>query len=111
MPRSRRRSPNSEELRQLTTSPVISRDEAARASAAVAKAMKLDPLTTRFLGVLAQNRRLAQLGNVIRAFNPLAAAHRGEVTAQVTTAHPLTTTRSPRIKIESEDPSRPRRRG
>jgi F-type H+-transporting ATPase subunit delta len=80
---------DSEALRQLTTSPVISRDEAARASAAVAKAMKLDPLTAKFLGVLAQNHRLAQLGNVIHAFNLLAAAHRGEVTAAVTSAHPL----------------------
>jgi F-type H+-transporting ATPase subunit delta len=80
---------DSEALRQLTTSPVSSRDEAARASAAVAKAMKLDPLTAKFLGVLAQNHRLAQLGNVIRAFNQLAAAHRGEVTAAVTSAHPL----------------------
>src|SRR3546814_12970322 len=51
--------------------------------------MKLDPITANFLGVLAQNRRLGQLGNVIRAFNLLAAAHRGETTAEVTSAHPL----------------------
>ncbi len=51
--------------------------------------MKLDGLTTRFLGVLAQNRRLAQLGPVIRSYNALASAHRGEATAEVTSAHPL----------------------
>ena len=51
--------------------------------------MKLDPITANFLGVLAQNRRLAQLGDVIRAFNTLAARHRGEITAEVTSAHPL----------------------
>ena len=39
----------------LTTSPLVSRDEATRAVAATAKAMKLDPITANFLGVLAQN--------------------------------------------------------
>ena len=51
--------------------------------------MKLDPVTANFLGVLAQNRRLGQLGAVVHAFDLLAAAHRGETTAQVTSAHPL----------------------
>ncbi len=82
----------SEDLRQLTTSPVVSRDQAARAIAAAAGAMGLDPLTTKFLGVLAQNRRLGQTGAVIRAFGQLAAVHRGETTAEVTSAHPLSAT-------------------
>ena len=81
---------DSDDFRELTTSPLISRDEAVRAAAAAGQAMQLDPITANFLGVLAQNRRLAQLGNVIRAFNMLAAAHRGETTAEVTSAHPLT---------------------
>ena len=73
----------------LTTNPLISRDAASKAVAAVAKQMKLDALTAKFLGVLAQNRRLAKLGAVIAAFNMLAANHRGEATAEVTSAHPL----------------------
>lgn len=80
---------DSADFRELTTSPLTSREDALRAVEAVAAAMKLDPLTTNFLGVLTQNRRLPQLGNVIRAFNMLAAAHRGETTAEVTSAHPL----------------------
>ena len=52
----------SEDFRQLTTSPLITRDEGVRAAAATAKAMKLDPITSKFLGVLARNHRLAQLG-------------------------------------------------
>lgn len=79
----------SEDFRELTTSPLIGREAAVKAVVSVAEAMKLDPLTRNFLGVLAQNRRLSQLGNVIRAFNILAARHRGEVTAEVTSAHPL----------------------
>jgi F-type H+-transporting ATPase subunit delta len=80
---------DSEDFRALTTSPLIGREQAMRAVAATAGAMELDPITANFLGVLAKNRRLAQLGNVIRAFNLLAARHRGEINAEVTSAHTL----------------------
>ena len=79
----------SDDFRALTTSPLVGRDAAVKAVSATAEAMRLDPLTASFLGVLAQNRRLSQLGNVIRAFNMLAARHRGEITAEVISAHPL----------------------
>src|SRR3546814_4525428 len=39
--------------------------------------------------VLAENRRLAQIGGIIRAFTLLVSNHRGETTAEVTSAHPL----------------------
>ena len=80
---------DSDAFRALTTSPLISRDQAVKATGKTAEAMRLDPITSNFLGVLAQNRRLAQLPQVIRAFNQLAAAHRGETTAEVVSAHPL----------------------
>ena len=79
----------SETLRALTTSPLVGRDEAVRAVAAAAAAMDLDPIAANFLGVLARNRRLGQLPAVIRAFDTLAARHRGEITAEVVSAHPL----------------------
>ena len=79
----------SEDFRVLTTSPLIGRDGAMRAIAAAADAIGLDPITKNFLGVLASNRRLGRLGAVIRAFNTLAARHRGEINAEVTSAHPL----------------------
>lgn len=79
----------SEDLRALTSSPVLSRDDAGKAIAATATALKLDPLTTNMLGVLAANRRLSQIAAVIRAFNILASDHRGEISATVTSAHPL----------------------
>ena len=74
---------------RLTTSPLVSRDEAVKAIVAAAGAMKLDPLTTKFLGVLARNRRLPRLAQIIRAFGTLAARHRGEITAEVVSARPL----------------------
>jgi F-type H+-transporting ATPase subunit delta len=79
----------SEDFAALTTSPLIGRDLAMKTIASTAAAMKLDPITSNFLGVLARNGRLTQLGNVIRAFNTLTARHRGEITADVTSAHPL----------------------
>ena len=81
----------SADFRALTTSPLVARGAAAAAVAGVAQTLQLDSTTTKFLGVLADNRRLAKLPQVISAFRALAAAHRGEVTAQVTSAHPLTT--------------------
>jgi len=82
----------SADLRTLTRSPLIGRDEAAKAIAAVAGALGIDSLTTRTLGVLAENRRLSQLPNVIRAFETLLSAHKGETRAEVTSAFPLTKT-------------------
>jgi len=79
----------SDEFRAITTSPLIGRQDAARAVAATAAALKLDPTTTNFLGVVARNGRLRQLLEVVRLFNRLAAEHRGETTAEVTTARPL----------------------
>jgi F-type H+-transporting ATPase subunit delta len=80
---------DSADLAELTTSPLIGREDALKTVKAVAASMGLDPITANFLGVLAQNRRLNQLPNVIRAFNLLAARHRGETTAEVNSAHPL----------------------
>jgi len=79
----------SPDLKAVASSPLVKRGEAAKAMAAIAGALRLDPLTTRFLGVLARNGRLTQLGLVIRTFDRLAADHRGETTAEVTSAFPL----------------------
>ena len=79
----------SDEFRNLTTSPVLGREAATRAVGALAVSMGLDPLTGKFLGVLAQARRLSQLPAVIRGFETLLSNHRGETRAEVTSAHPL----------------------
>jgi F-type H+-transporting ATPase subunit delta len=79
----------SRDLKALTTSPLVKREDAAKAIAATSDSLGLDPLTRRFLGVLAKNGRLSQLNAVIRTFARLAAQHRGETTAEVTSAFPL----------------------
>ena len=90
----------SPDLKALVTSPVVSRADAGRAIAQVAASLKLDALTTKFLGVLAKNRRLGELSNVVRAFASLAASHRGEATADVTSAHPLSAEQVAALKVK-----------
>ena len=90
----------SPDFARLVASPLVSRAEAAKAVAAVADVMQLDTISTQFLGVLAQNRRLGKLGAVIRDFRLLAAHHRGEATAQVASAHPLTADQVDALKAQ-----------
>lgn len=90
----------SPDLKTLVGSPLIARGAAAKAIAAVAQQLKLDGLTANFLGVLAQNRRLAQLGNTIASFRQLAAQFRGETSADVIAAHPLSTDQVTALKAK-----------
>src|SRR5690349_15486363 len=80
---------DSRDFAELVASPLVSRDEAGKAFAALAPQLGLDPVTTNFLGVLARNGRKGELRNVIRAYRRLASEHRGETTAEVVTARPL----------------------
>jgi len=79
----------SEDFRALTQSPLIGRDAAGKAALALAKAMGVDPLVRDFLGVLARNGRLSRLGEVIDAYERLAARRRGETQAEIASARPL----------------------
>jgi F-type H+-transporting ATPase subunit delta len=80
---------DSKDFAELVSSPLVSRDQAGKAFAALAPQLNLDPITANFLGVLARNGRKNELRNVIRAYRRLAAEHRGETTAEVVTARPL----------------------
>lgn len=85
----------SADLAALIRNPRIGRNAAAQAIEGVAALLKLSPLTRQFLGVLSQNRRLAVLPDIVRAFAAIAAAARGEIKAEVTSAHPLS---APQLK-------------
>ena len=78
------------DFRSLVASPLVARDAAEKAVAGIAASLHLDPLSTKFLGVLATNRRLDKLSAMIRAFETLVSAHKGETRAEVTSAYPLT---------------------
>lgn len=93
----------SDAFRALVASPVVSRADAARAVAAIAKQTNLDALTTQFLGVLAHNRRLGQLASIVRTFAVMSAASRGEASADVTSAHPLSSSQVTALKAKLKD--------
>lgn len=80
---------DSEELKLITTSPIISQTNQASAMGAMVKAMGFSKTVENFIGVVTANRRLDQLGNIINEFNRMLAHHRGEVNASVVTAFKL----------------------
>jgi F-type H+-transporting ATPase subunit delta len=79
----------SADLVRLVKSPILSRAEQGKALAALAESAGLSPLIRDFLGVVAKNRRAFALPAMIDAFLAKLAARRGEVTAEVVAAQPL----------------------
>lgn len=77
------------DLARLVRSPVFDADQQLRAIAAILDKAGIKGLAANFLRVLASNRRLFAVRDMIRAFRTLIARQRGEVTAQVTVAEPL----------------------
>jgi F-type H+-transporting ATPase subunit delta len=81
---------SSEDLRALIGSPRFDAETKAAGLAAIAEAAGFAATTRKFLGLVAANRRANAIPGMIAAFERLAAADRGAVSAQVTTAMPLT---------------------
>ena len=79
----------SADLARLVRSPVFSAEEQQRAVGAVLDKAGIGGLTGNFIRVVAGNRRLFALPDMIVAFRKRLAAHRGEVAAAVTSAEPL----------------------
>lgn len=80
----------SADLVRLVRSPVVAADDQAQALGAVLDKAGIAGLTGNFLKLLAQNRRLFLVSDMIKAFRQLASAARGEVTAVVSSASALT---------------------
>ena len=80
----------SADLRRLMRSPVLTRQEQGKAIAALAERAQFSVLTKNFLGVASRSRRLFAVPEVITAYLAQLAERRGEVTARVTAAAPLT---------------------
>jgi F-type H+-transporting ATPase subunit delta len=80
----------SEDFSRYLRSPVLSSDVKASALNAILERAKVNPTVANFLRVVAHNGRLFALDQIIKAFRELAAEARGETTADVTSAAPLT---------------------
>ena len=81
---------DSADLRALVRSPVISSGDQMKALTAVLAKAGIGGVAANFLGLVARNRRLFVVADMIKNFRLLAAKSRGEVTAEVTSAIALT---------------------
>ena len=88
----------SPELMRLVRSPVFGADEQARALDAVLDRASISGIARNFLRVVAANRRLFAVREIIRGYKALVAKHKGEVTADVTVAQPLNDARLDEIR-------------
>jgi len=85
---------DSADLRRLVRSPVLTREDQGRAMAAVLEKAGTSDLVRRFVGLVAGNRRLFALADMIEAYLSELARRRGEITASVTSAAPLSEAQS-----------------
>lgn len=90
----------SPDLRRLVASPVIGRDAQGAALAAVLEKAGVSEMTRNFAAVVARNRRLFVLDSMCVGYRQLLASARGEMTAEIMTAQPLTDTQ--RQSLEQE---------
>lgn len=81
---------HSPDLRAAILSPVYSRENMVGAITALADKMGLSPTLRGALGMMAQNRRLFVLPQLIAGLRRMIAEAKGEVTAEVTSAAVLT---------------------
>jgi F-type H+-transporting ATPase subunit delta len=79
----------SPDLNRLVRSPVYGADEQLKALSAILDKAGIRGIAANFLRVIATNRRLFAVRDMIRDFRALVARHRGEVTAHVTVAESL----------------------
>ena len=84
----------SKDLRVLVGSPAFGAEDKGKGLAAIAAKAKFTDTTRKFLGLLAANGRASALASVITGFEDLASKARGAVSAQVTTAIPLSAAQS-----------------
>ncbi len=80
----------SPDLVAMIGSPIVSRDEQSGAIVAIAAKMGLSPLVSNTLALMAKNRRLFVLPQLVNDLLARIAAEKGEVTAEVTSAAALT---------------------
>jgi F-type H+-transporting ATPase subunit delta len=88
----------SPDLTRLIRAPVFSRDAQAAGMNGVLHRMEASGLTRRFILLLASKRRLFVLPDIIRAYDEMVSRQRGEMSAQVTSAQPLSDDETAELK-------------
>lgn len=89
---------DSEDFRSFVYSPLFSREQQIGALAEISKKAKFHELTANFLQLLAKNRRVDQLQDILRAVRNEFSQRRGEIRAQVQTAKALSAAQSKELQ-------------
>jgi F-type H+-transporting ATPase subunit delta len=88
----------SSDLVRLVRSPVFTADEQLKAMDVVLERAGIAGVAANFVKLAARNRRLFAVPDMIRGFRALLAAHRGETSAEVRSAEPLSTSQLAGLK-------------
>jgi len=88
----------SADLLKFIRSPLYSRGEHTRALEAILSKSGASDLTNQFVGTVAQHRRLFVLRDIIKSYAQMLAKKRGQVSALVASAHPLSDAQLNEIK-------------
>lgn len=86
------------DLKRLVASPVFSAEDQLKAIVALCEKAGISGLVANFLKVVTSNRRLFAVPGMIAAYRQIVARHRGEVTADVTSAHALSAAQENELK-------------
>jgi len=90
----------SSEYHTLVSNPQIARSDLVKGVQLIAAAAKFTTLTANFLALVAQNRRLPQLMGMCDAFLAELAKRRGEFSADVRAAQPLTSAQEEQLAAQ-----------
>ena len=88
----------SDDLQRLVRSPVFSADEQLGAIDGILTKAKIGGLVGNFIRVVARNRRLFAMPDMLSAFRQLVAEHKGEASAEVTVAKALSAAHKKELK-------------
>jgi F-type H+-transporting ATPase subunit delta len=88
----------SDDLKRLVRSPVFSAEDQVAALGAVAGQLGITGTTLNFLKLVAKNRRVSVIPDMIKAYATLLAASKGEIAGEVTSAEPLSATQLEDLK-------------
>lgn len=89
----------SEDLQAVISNPLISREQQMKAMAALADRAEFHKLTKNCFGVLVENGRLSILPVVIKAVGAELSRRRGEVAAEIRTAHALSVEQTKELQL------------
>lgn len=92
----------SQDLQNLMRSPLVSRKQQQEAVQAVAAKAKFQDITSNFLALLAQNRRLKMITVIINAVRMDMSRRRGEISANIQSAFKLTPAQEKALKESLE---------